>query len=56
MSGKGRRFIASGTVMRPGRILGAARMELANEAGELLAMGTAVYRVSRKEQDMFMNG
>jgi uncharacterized protein (TIGR00369 family) len=44
--GKGERFVATGQVMRPGRILCATRMELVNETGELLAMGQAVYRVT----------
>ena len=46
--GAGRYFVATGQVMRPGRILSAARMELYNDAGELIAIGTAIYRVSRK--------
>lgn len=49
LPGKGERFVATGTVMRPGRILSTTRMELINEAGELLAIGQAVYRVSAKE-------
>jgi uncharacterized protein (TIGR00369 family) len=47
--GKGERFIATGQVMRPGRILSTTRMELVNEKGELLAIGQAVYRVTAKE-------
>jgi len=47
--GKGERFVATGQVMRPGRILCATRMELVNETGELLAMGQAVYRVTAHE-------
>jgi len=47
--GKGERFVATGQVMRPGRILCATRMELVNETGELLAMGQAVYRVTSHE-------
>ena len=47
--GKGQRFVATGQVMRPGRILCATRMELVNETGELLAMGQAVYRVTAHE-------
>jgi uncharacterized protein (TIGR00369 family) len=49
--GAGRHFIATGQVMRPGRILCASRMELHNDEAELIAMGTAVYRVSRKPED-----
>ncbi len=47
--GAGAHFIATGEVMRPGRILSASRMDLRNDAGDLIAIGTAVYRVSRKE-------
>jgi uncharacterized protein (TIGR00369 family) len=46
--GKGRHFVATGQVMRPGRVLCATRMELVNETGELLAIGQAVYRVTTK--------
>jgi uncharacterized protein (TIGR00369 family) len=46
--GKGLRFVATGQVMRPGRILYSTRMELVNETGELLAIGQAVYRVTTK--------
>ncbi|MFI5399483.1 MAG: thioesterase family protein [SAR324 cluster bacterium] len=47
--GKGERFVATGQVMRPGRILCATRMELVNETGDLLAMGQAVYRFTAKD-------
>jgi uncharacterized protein (TIGR00369 family) len=47
--GRGARFIATGNVMRPGRILSSTRMELVNETGELLAMAQAVYRVTAKD-------
>jgi len=53
--GKGAWFIATGTVMRGGRILSSTRMELHNDQGELIAAGTAVYRISRKEEKVFMN-
>lgn len=46
--GAGAYFIATGKVMRPGRILSAARMELVNDQNDLIAIGTAIYRVSRK--------
>lgn len=49
--GKGEHFIASGEVMRPGRILSAVRMELHNHQGDLIAIGTAIYRASRKTQE-----
>jgi uncharacterized protein (TIGR00369 family) len=53
--GKGQRFIATGQVMRPGRILCSTRMELVNENGELLAIGTAIYRVTAKEEFKLVN-
>jgi uncharacterized protein (TIGR00369 family) len=46
--GAGAWFLATGQVMRPGRILSAARMELHNDQEVLIAMGTAIYRASRK--------
>lgn len=46
--GKGRHFVATGQVMRPGRILYSTRMELVNETGELLAISQAIYRVTTK--------
>jgi uncharacterized protein (TIGR00369 family) len=49
--GAGSFFIASGEVMRPGRILSAARMELHNDQDTLIAIGTAIYRASRKVED-----
>lgn len=48
--GAGTHFIATGEVMRPGRILSAARMELYNDGEVLIAIGTAIYRVSRKAE------
>jgi uncharacterized protein (TIGR00369 family) len=48
--GKGRRFLATGQVMRPGRILCSTRMELYNEENLLLAIGTAIYRVTAKDE------
>ena len=48
--GAGQHFIATGQVMRPGRILSASRMELHNDRKVLIAMGTAIYRVSRKAE------
>lgn len=53
--GSGRSFIATGTVVRPGRMLCATRMELENDEGKLIAMATAVYRVSTKERTLYMN-
>ncbi len=43
-------FLCTGQVMRPGRILASTRMELANDAGKLCAIGTAIYRLSREEK------
>lgn len=48
--GAGGYFIATGQLMRPGQILSAARMELYNDQEQMIAMGSAVYRVSRKAQ------
>ncbi len=48
LPGSGERFRATGQVMRPGRILSSTRMELYNDKDELLAIGTAIYRASRK--------
>jgi uncharacterized protein (TIGR00369 family) len=53
--GKGKRFIATGTVMRPGRILSSTRMELVNDDGELIATGSAIYRVTAKEEFKLVN-
>lgn len=50
LPGAGAHFVATGTVMRPGRILSAARMELHNDEDALIAIGTAIYRVSRKAE------
>ncbi len=49
--GDGQSFVATGTVMRPGRILASTRMELVNDEGELLAIGTAIYRVSSRDEE-----
>lgn len=43
-------FLCTGQVMRPGRILASTRMELANDAGKLCAIGTAIYRLSREDK------
>lgn len=51
MPGNGAHFIATGQVMRPGRILSAARMELVNDQNDLIAIGTAIYRASRKPSE-----
>ena len=41
--GLGERFLGSGTVMRSGRRLAVIRMELTNDQGTLLAVGTGTY-------------
>jgi len=43
--GKGVRFTASGTVMRAGKRVAVVRMELHNEEGTLIAVGTGTYMV-----------
>ena len=53
--GRGKQFTATGSVMRHGRILSSTRMELVNETGDLIATGTAVYRVSTKEEFKLVN-
>lgn len=49
--GSGAYFIATGQVMRPGRILSAVRMELHNDQNDLIAIGTAIYRASRNARE-----
>lgn len=49
--GSGEYFIATGEVMRPGRILASTRMELVDDQNKLVAIGTAIYRVSRKSEE-----
>lgn len=53
--GKGRQFIATGTVMRHGRILSSTRMELVNDEGSLIATGAAIYRVTAKDEFKLVN-
>jgi uncharacterized protein (TIGR00369 family) len=43
--GVGQEFIASATVMRAGRTVAVTRMELHNEEGTLIAVGTGAYVV-----------
>lgn len=43
--GKGQEFTATGTVMRSGRKVAVARMELRNEVDTLIAVGTGTYTV-----------
>jgi len=47
---KGKYFDCTGVVMRFGRILCSTRMELINDTGELHAIGTAMYRLSKLEK------
>ena len=44
----GSRFTARGELMRPGRSIAVTRMELQNEKGQLLAIGTATFRITMK--------
>ena len=44
--GKGKVFTASGTILRTGRKVGVSRMQLHNEEGQLIAVGTGTYIVS----------
>jgi uncharacterized protein (TIGR00369 family) len=44
-SGVGRRFTASGTVLRSGNKVAVTRMELVNDEGTLIAVGTGTYLV-----------
>jgi uncharacterized protein (TIGR00369 family) len=53
--GTGAHFIATGLVMRQGRILSSTRMELHNEKGALIATGAAIYRTSTKDEYVLMN-
>ena len=43
--GKGAHFTASGTIMRTGRKVAVTRMELHNDQGVLIAVGTGTYLV-----------
>ena len=49
--GAGHHFLAKGEVMRSGRVLTTTRMELLNDTGVLIAIGTAVYRISQRHTD-----
>lgn len=51
--GQGKSFLATGQVMRLGRILSSTRMELHNDAGTLIATGAAIYRTSIKDEYPF---
>ncbi len=44
--GLGRRFSASATILRTGRRVAVTRMELRNEEGTLVAVGTGTYIVA----------
>ncbi|MDH5751540.1 MAG: thioesterase family protein [Deltaproteobacteria bacterium] len=52
--GRGDWFKATGTVMREGKVLWSSRMELHNDQDDLIAIGTGVYRVSMKKEEVFM--
>lgn len=47
---RGEHFVATGEVVRPGRSIAVTRLELRNEKNELLAIGTATYRVSTRRE------
>ena len=53
--GSGNHFVATGEVMRPGKVLASTRMELHNDEGTLIAIGTAIYRVSTKDKYVLIN-
>ena len=53
--GKGTHFKALGHLVRPGKVLGTSRMELYNDDNELIAVGTAVYRVSTQNRNQPAN-
>lgn len=55
LPGSGTRFFADGLVMRPGRMLSSTRMEFFNQDDQLLAIGTAIYRASRKDEPQTPN-
>lgn len=52
---EGEVFTCTGEVMRPGKRLSSTRMELYNEAGSLLAMGTAIYRLAKLNKPETIN-
>jgi len=43
--GKGKYFLAKGKMLRTGKIVAVARMELHNDEGVLIAVGTGTYKV-----------
>jgi len=45
MPGKGEHFITSGNILRKGNQILAIRTELHNEKNELIAIGTATYKI-----------
>ncbi len=44
--GKGKYFLAKGSMLRIGTVVAVARMELHNDEGQLIAVGTGTYKVS----------
>ena len=44
--GRGAEFVATGHNLRTGRRIAVARVEVANESGELIAVGTGTYVIS----------
>ena len=53
--GRGEYFIVRGEVVRPGRMLASTRMEMHNDEGTLIAIGTGIYRVSMSSEPKPMN-
>ena len=43
--GRGERFVSSAAIMRTGRTVAVTRMELSNEAGDLIAVGAGAYKI-----------
>ena len=43
--GRGERFLSTATIMRTGRRVAVTRMELTNDAGNLIAVGTGAYSI-----------
>jgi uncharacterized protein (TIGR00369 family) len=44
--GRGEHFVSTATIMRTGRTVAVTRMELTNDDGNLIAVGTGAYKIS----------
>jgi uncharacterized protein (TIGR00369 family) len=44
--GRGKHFLSTATIMRTGRTVAVTRMELTNDGGDLIAVGTGAYKIS----------